>query len=315
MSSECRAVGSREAGGAVRRCWGFFQGGCPTVRPLRLGLPKGRMQAGLTGLMADAGIRVQVGERGYRPSISLPGYEVKLLKPQNIIEMLHQGTRDIGFAGADWVAELKADVEEVLDTGLDPVTMVAAAPLSILEDGQLPRRHLVIASEYQRLTTQWMQDSGLDADFVRSYGATEVFPPEDADCIVDIAATGATLEANSLAIVHRLMKSSTRLYVHKGVMQDAARRDMVETFVMLLRSVLEARGRVMVEINVGPDALETLVKVLPCMREPTVSPLHGQAGFAVKVAVPRSDLPHLIPIVKRHGGTDIVVTALAQIIP
>jgi ATP phosphoribosyltransferase len=41
--------------------------------------------------------------------------------------MLNQGTRDIGFAGADWVRELKADVVEVLDTGLDPVRIVAAA--------------------------------------------------------------------------------------------------------------------------------------------------------------------------------------------
>ena len=47
---------------------------------------------------------------------------------------------------------------------------------------------------------------------VRSYGATEVFPPEDADVIVDCSATGATLRANGLAIVDTLMRSSTRLY-------------------------------------------------------------------------------------------------------
>lgn len=284
-------------------------------RPLRLGLPKGRMQSGIFTLMADAGIRVSVGERGYRPTISLPGFEVKLLKPQNIIEMLHQGTRDVGFAGADWVAELQADVVEVFDTGLDLVTLVAAAPAAILVDDVLPRRHLVIASEYERLTTQWIEDSRLDATFVRSYGATEVFPPEDADCIVDITATGATLSANNLRIVSSLMKSSTRLYAHRSVMDDDERREQVEGFAMLLRSVLEARGRVMLEMNVPADQLESLVKVLPCMREPTVSPLHGDSGFAVKVAVRRSELPALIPTIKRQGGSDIVVTALTQIVP
>ena len=84
---------------------------------------------------------------------------------------------------------------------------------------------------------------------------------------------------------------------------------------MLLRSVLEARSRVMVEINVSAENLEAVCKILPCMREPTIAPLHANAGFAVKVAVPRDLLPRLIPEIKAHGGTDIIVSALAQIVP
>ncbi len=73
---------------------------------LRVALPKGRMQEGITRLLTEAGIQVRLGERAYRPSLSLPDTEVKLLKPQNAVEMLHAGSRDVGFAGADWVAEL-----------------------------------------------------------------------------------------------------------------------------------------------------------------------------------------------------------------
>src|SRR2546427_3810659 len=134
--------------------------------------------------------------RGYRPDVSLPDTEAKILKPQNIVEMLALGSRDLGFAGADWVAELQANVVELLDTGLDPVEVVAAVPGALLENGRLPERHLVVASEYERLAQRWITERGLSAEFVRSYGATEVFPPEDADLIVDNTATGATLEAN-----------------------------------------------------------------------------------------------------------------------
>src|SRR5439155_445529 len=95
--------------------------------PLRLGLPKGRMEQGVLTLLADAGIRIRPGARGYRPDVSLPDTEAKILKPQNIVEMLALGSRDLGFAGADWVAELEANVVELLDTGLDPVQVVAAA--------------------------------------------------------------------------------------------------------------------------------------------------------------------------------------------
>ncbi len=70
----------------------------------------------------------------------------------------------------------------------------------------------------------------------------------------------------------------------------------------------------MVEVNVAPDRLEAVFAVLPCMRQPTVSPLAHGEGFAVKAAVPRGDLPTVIPKIKAAGGTDIVVTRLAQIV-
>ena len=285
------------------------------VDPLRLALPKGRMQAGVLDLLAGAGIDVRSTERDYRPVVSLPGFDTKVLKPQNIVEMLHLGRRDVGFAGADWVAELDAEVIQVFDTGLDQVRVVAAAPVDLLVDGDLPKQSLVVASEYLRLTRAWIDKRGLDATLVRSYGATEVFPPEDADCIVDNTSTGSTLRANGLRIVDELMTSSTRLYAHPKTMQDPARREAVERLAMLLRSVLEARNRVMLEVNVSADKLTAVIEALPCMREPTVSSLYGDAGFAVKAAVPRDRLPLIIPEIKSRGGTDLVVTDLAQIVP
>lgn len=289
----------------------------PTQTPdlLRLALPKGRMQEGIFSLLADAGIQVRVGSRGYRPQVSLAGIDTKILKPQNVVEMLGAGSRDVGFAGADWVRELGADVVEVLDTGLDTVRLVAAAPGGMLVDGRPPRRPLVIASEYERITREWMRSSGYDARFVRSYGATEVFPPEDADCIVDIAASGETLRAQNLVVFAELMLSSTRLYASRAAWSNPAKRASIDRLAMLLGSVLEARRRVMLEVNVGRAALESVIAVLPCMREPTVSTLHGDAGYAVKAAVPRADLPRLIPEIKACGGTDIVVTQLSQIVP
>ena len=286
---------------------------------IRLGLPKGRMEQGVLSLLADAGIRVRPSARGYRPDVSLPGAEAKMLKPQNIVEMLALGSRDLGFAGADWVAELEegVDLVELLDTGLDPVQLVAAAPAALLEagGGHLPARRLVVASEYERLTRSWISARSMCAEFVRSYGATEVFPPEDADVIVDNTATGATLEANGLAIVDVLMRSSTRLYAHRAALEDPARRRYIDDLVLLINSVLEARRRVMLEVNASAACLDAVVSVLPSMRQATVAPLFGNGGYAVKAAVPRELLPQIIPAVKAAGGTDVVVSTLSQIVP
>ena len=282
---------------------------------VRLGLPKGRMQTGVLRLMTEAGMDMAVSERDYRPSGQVYGLDVKVLKPQNIVEMLEAGSRDLGFAGADWVAELGVDLVEVLDTGLDPVHIVAAAPVSILENGTLPSRHLVVASEYASITKAWIQKRGLDASFVRSYGATEVFPPEDADCIVDNSATGSTLRANALAIVDDLMHSTTRLYANPRALEDPVKRERIEWFTLLCESVLNARRRVMLEVNIDAARLESLIEILPAMKEPTVARLMGDSGYAVKVAAPRSTLHSLIPAIRARGGTGIIITQPSQIVP
>jgi ATP phosphoribosyltransferase len=282
---------------------------------IHLAVPKGRIQQGVFDLLADAGMQLQAGTRGYRPTLSIPGYEVKLLKPQNIVEMLMAGSRDIGFAGADWVSELDGDLVELLDTGLDPVRIVAAAPSDLLESGTLPDRQLVVASEYEQLTRRWIADNGLDAVFVRSYGATEVFPPEDADVIIDNTATGSTLASNGLEVIDEFMQSSTRLYASKGALDRPGAKTKIESLVISLKSVLDARTRAMIELNVTSEFLEAVIEILPRMREPTIASLHGDSGMAVKAAVPRLALPDLIPLLKERGATDIVVSRLEQIVP
>lgn len=284
----------------------------PAAAALRLALPKGRMQDGVFCLLADAGVPVTVGARGYRPTVDLPEVTAKLLKPQNIVEMLDLGTRDLGFAGADWVAEKDADLVEVLDCGLNPVRIVAAVP----EDAAWPpARPIVVASEYERLTKRWLEAEGIDARFLRTYGATEVFAPEDADCIIDNTATGSTLAANRLRIVDELLRSSTRLYASRQAWATPGKRARIEDLCLLLRSVLEARRRAMVEVNVSAETLDAVVGVLPAMRRPTVSPLLGDDGFAVKAAVLRSELARVLPALRAAGGTDVVVTPFAQIVP
>ncbi len=282
---------------------------------LHLAIPKGRIQSGVIDLLGAAGLELRSGPRGYRPVPSVSGYEVKLLKPQTIVEMLAAGSRDVGFTGADWVAETSADLVELFDTGLDPVQLVIAAPESVLENGRLPQRPLVVASEYPNLTKRWIAQRGLDATFVRSYGATEVFPPEDADVIADITATGETLAANGLVIVEEILRSSTRLYASALAMDSPDKKIAIEALVLGVQSVIEARTRAMVELNVTEDELELVIEILPCMREPTIAYLHGGAALSVKAAVPKNELSRLIPALKERGATDIVVTQLEQIVP
>ncbi len=278
---------------------------------IKLALPKGRMQQGVFALLNDAGIQISASERSYRPTLSLANFEAKLLKPQSIIQMLSANIRDLGFAGADWVVEQGANLVELLDTELDPVRLVVAAPKGF---SPTATESFTIASEYEQLAQTWVRKNGYDARFVRTFGATEVYPPEDADCIIDNVATGNTLKYNGLVILDEVMTSSTRLYANTQCLENPAKRDGIEQLVLLLKSVLDARARVMIEMNVENNYLDAIIRAVPSMRTPTIAPLYNNSGFAVKSAVPRRSVGQLITELKRLGATDIVVSELSQIV-
>jgi len=282
---------------------------------VRFALPTGHMQKELLKLLDDAGIEVHIGARQYRPTITqLPNFDTKMFKPQNLLEMLHVGSRDLGFAGADWVANLGVDVVELLDTGLDPVRIVAAGPdPKILEDALANNRHLVVASEYETLSKEWVKKRGLNATIVRSFGSTESFPPDDADIIIDNAATGSTLRANGLHILDTLITSSTRLFAHPKTLQNPEKKKAIDELVITLQSVLTGRAHLLVEFNISDQAFEKAAPNLPCMKAPTVARLHHTEGFAVKIVVAKGRVSSLIPELKSLGAEDIIVSSVRQI--
>ena len=281
---------------------------------IRLALPKGRMYDQVVSLLKGAGISVRQSERGYRPVISLPNFTTKLLKPRDVIAMLNAGARDVGFAGEDWIQETGTEIVELLDTELNPVRLVVAAPTEILENGKLPSRKIVIATEYPMLAKKWVAENGVDAEILQTVGATEVFPPEDADCIIDNTATGSTLRANGLQIIDDVMTSSTRLYASKEAVADPARKKVIDDFVLLINAVLQARSRVMLDLNVEKKDLDAVLEVLPSLRTPTVSSLSTSDWFAIRSAIPRKDLAAIIPKLKAAGASDIVTTTVEQLI-
>ena len=280
---------------------------------LNLALPKGRMFEAVCRLMEDAGLGVVGGERNYRPACRDPRLRLKILKPQNIVRMVELGSHDAAFAGHDWIVELGADVRELLDTGLDPVRVVAAVPREKGSLEALRSRTILAASEYENLTRAFLAERGLPAVFVRSYGATEVFPPDDADLVVDNTATGTTLAENGLLEVAELLRSTTRFVANPAALAGGKGELLRET-ALLLRAVLDARQRVMVEMNVTAERLEAVLAALPCMRRPTVASLSDLAGFSVKAAVPKSETPRLIPLLKRVGATEILEYPFSKVV-
>ena len=63
------------------------------------------------------------------------------------------------------------------------------------------------------------------------------------------------------------------------------------------------------------EDLDGVLDVLPSMRQPTIAALGGEAGFAVRAAVPRAAIADLVPRLKQLGGSDIVLSGVSQLVP
>lgn len=272
---------------------------------LKVALPKGKLQPAITDLLADIGIQLFGDERNYRPGCSDKRLAFKLLKGQNIPALIAIGQHDIGFAGLDWVAEQNADVEVINNLGFNPVKIVACIPEN-WDINELKKRPIIVATEYMNLARKYLDSQGFDYQLIRSYGATEVFPPEDADMVIDNTSTGTTIIANRLKIVDTVYHSSTQFIANKSALKSAQKRAIIDDILLLMNGVMNARDRVLLEMNCPKSVAKEIVDLLPAMRSPTVSELFNSDAYSIRAAIPKSSARDLIPKLIAAGARDIL---------
>ncbi len=290
---------------------------------LKLVLPKGSLERATFDLFADADLRVQRGnDRDYRGSIDDPRIgSVAILRPQEIPTYVAEGLFDLGVTGEDWIAETGADVMPV--TALEyskqtdrPIKIVLAAPrdAGIHRPEDLPPGSR-ISTELPNITRAYFERLGIPVRIFLSYGATEAKVPEIVDAIVDLTETGSTLRRNGMEIVDVLMESRTQLIANPAAYGDAAKRRAIDELTILLRGAIDARGRVLVKLNVSRENLDAVVDALPAMRAPTVSELAESGFFAVETVVAKATINVLIPELKSLGAEDILELPITKIVP
>ena len=280
---------------------------------LRILIPKGRIFEKVNEICKEAGIHFKTNGRKYRPHVNIEYFEAKIMKPQNIAKILELGSHDIGFTGLDWVKESNADIEEIMDLEFDAVKIVAAVPENTSIE-ELKNKKIIVASEYENLANTYLSDEGYNFILLKSFGATEVFPPDDADMIIDNTSTGRTLKEHKLNIIKTILSSTTRFISNKQAMQDPWKRDQIEKIKMLFQSVLNAKDRIIMEMNVPKENIEQVINILPCMRAPTVAPLYNDLGYSIKIAIKKSEVASIIPELKKYGVTDILEYGVNKVI-
>ncbi|HMK96878.1 MAG TPA: ATP phosphoribosyltransferase [Acidimicrobiales bacterium] len=289
---------------------------------LRLVLPKGSLERATLELFEAADLAVsRSSDVDYRASVKDHRIsEVRILRPQEIPRYVADGLFDLGITGRDWVEETGAQIEPLGELAYSkntdqPIRIVLAvaegSPWQSVKD--MPKG-VRISTEYPRLTERYMSANGVEADVVLSYGATEAKVPEIADAVVELTETGRALKAAGLRVLETVMVSFTELVTNPEASADPERRKAMDDINTLLQGALQARGRVLVKLNVGSNELDAVIKLLPAMRSPTVSELFGGGSYAVETVVPKEAINKLIPELKDAGASDIIELPISKIV-
>lgn len=290
---------------------------------LNLVLPKGSLEKATLELFAAADLPVDRSSSvAYKASIDDPRIEsVRILRPQEIPTYVADGLFDLGITGRDWIEETASDVESLGELKYSkvtakPVRIVMAVP----QDSEwqsvadLPAG-VRVSTEYPEITRRFLADAGVDADVRLSYGATEAKVPEIVDVVVDITETGRALNAAGLRIIETMVTSYTELIANRASFADPEKAHAMRQIHTLLQGVLDARGKVLVKMNVPTGVLDDVINVLPSMKSPTVNELFRGAGYAVETVVPKDEINILIPQLRDKGASGIVEMPISKIIP
>ncbi len=284
-----------------------------------LGLPKGSLEESTKNLFAKAGWKITTSSRSYKPSIDDPELDGRFVRAQEVSRYVEHGFFDCGLTGFDWIQENGSDVVEVMDLIYSRASVlksrwVLCVPESSSVKSIADLAGKRVATELLNTTKRFFEAKGVKAEIEFSWGATEVKVPDLVDAIVDITETGSSLRANKLRIVDTLLETNTKFIANKASWANPAKRKKIETIALLLRGALEAESKVGLKLNAPKSSLEAIIKAVPSLRNPTISPLSNQDWVALETIIDESVVREIIPQLKSLGAEGIVEYPLNKVV-
>ena len=289
------------------------------MKQLRIGLPKGSLQDATLELLSKAGFNFFLRERSYFPASDDAELEAILIRAQEMARYVADGVLDAGITGKDWILENGVEVVEVAElvyskASFRPVRWVVAVPEASPIQSVRDLNGKRIATEAVNLTRAYLQRHGLEADVEFSWGATEAKTPELVDAIVEITETGSSLRANKLRIVDVVLESTVRLIANEHSYGDPWKRAKIDSLALLLQGAIQASGKVGLKLNVRKKDIDKVRRIVPAMKNPTISELLGNEWVALETIVDERVVRQIIPLLKQAGAEDIIEYPLNKVI-
>ena len=290
------------------------------MNKLKLGIPKGSLEANTVELFKKAGWRISYDSRSYFPDIDDEEIVCSLVRAQEMSKYVEAGNLDLGLTGKDWIIENDSKVVAVQDLVYSKTSARQARwVLVVRQDSPIQSIEYMegkrISTELVNFTKRYFRERNINVLVEFSWGATEAKVVEGlVDAIVEVTETGSTIRANKLKIVHELMTTNTQLIASQAAWEDPWKRQKIEQIRILLKGSLQAMGKVGLKLNVSKENLGRVVLLLPSLKAPTISSLYSEEWFAVETIVSANIVRDLIPVLQEAGAEGIIEYPLNKVI-
>ena len=274
---------------------------------------KGRLYDGSIALLKECGIDVSNGNNQLRVQAANFPLEVFFLRDDDIPEYVQDAVVDIGFVGENVTAEKNKQVESVEKLGFGKCRLSIAVPKSgsLKSLGDLNTKK--IATSYPLILSNYLKEKKINATIQEISGSVEIAPRIGlADAICDLVSSGSTLFSNELSELETVLKSEAVLISNKNLSLE--KQTLLEKLLFRIRSVKKAKNNKYVLLNAPNDKLDSIIKLLPGMKSPTILPLAASGWSSVHSVISESDFWNVIESLKANGAQGILIVPIEKMI-
>lgn len=188
--------------------------------PLKLAVPRGALLGETLDILDAVGVDTSEPRGDSRSLIfETPQMTLVTMRPSDVPTYVESGAADVGITGKDVLLEQSdRPVYELLDLGFGRCTMVLAARTGNDRLAEAQRRlgMMRIATKYPRIAERYFESKGQQVELVEVKGSVELAPLVGlADGIVDLVATGRTLEENELEVREEIVECTARFVANR----------------------------------------------------------------------------------------------------
>lgn len=278
----------------------------------------GRLSELSRDLLRECGLRIESGKNSLTArSANFPA-DLMFVRDDDIPTFVSDGACEFGIVGQNVLQEFALSQSEptfevLAELGFGRCSLQIAAPERMPYEGPHSLSGQRIATSYPRLLQRFLDDQGIDAEVVPMKGAVELAPRlEIATYICDLVSTGATLEANGLRQVEKVLDSQAVL-IRTMKPLDETRATIAAQLFSRVEGVLATKESKYIMLNAASDALKRITDLLPGAEAPTIVPLHGRPGhFAVHAVCQESVFWETLQKLKAAGASAILVVPIEK---
>jgi ATP phosphoribosyltransferase len=274
---------------------------------------KGRLYDETMLLLEEAGIKLNRGKRILL--LSAKGFPVELLflRDDDIPQSVANGVADVGIVGENEYVEKGAEAKLVKRLGFSKCRLSLAIPKD--EDYQGVRwfEGKTIATSYPEMLKDFLDKNNVKANFHVISGSVEIAPGIGlADAIFDIVSSGSTLVSNQLKEVEVVMASEALLIANKTLSEE--KHTILNELLFRFEAIQEAEGKKYVLLNAPKSKLDEIIKILPGMKSPTVTPLVDGEWVSVQSVISEKHFWEIIGKLKSLGAEGILIIPIEKMI-